>query len=82
MIETPEEAAERNGSLVHVGDCEQQWGSASDEADAESETDEEALDEAARPAPSVLSTNLDSRRDTDASFDPQVGRDAKITPLC
>ena len=29
------------------GDCEPQWGSACDEADPGSETDEEALDEAA-----------------------------------
>jgi ParB/RepB/Spo0J family partition protein len=43
MIETPDEAAEKDGSLVHAGECEQQWGSASDEA----ERDEEALDEAA-----------------------------------
>ena len=47
MIESADEAAEKDGSLVHAGDCEQQWGSADDEAEAESETDEEALDEAA-----------------------------------
>jgi ParB/RepB/Spo0J family partition protein len=47
MIETPEEATEKDGSLVHAGECEQQWGSAYDEAEAESENDEEARDEAA-----------------------------------
>lgn len=47
MIDTADEATEKDGTLVHAGDCEQQWGSAHDEADAESENDEEALDEAA-----------------------------------
>ena len=43
MIESPEQAAEKDGTLVHAGDCEQQWGSASDDSD----DPEEALDEAA-----------------------------------
>ena len=34
----------RTATLVHAGDCEQQWGSADDDAD---DADEEALDEAA-----------------------------------
>jgi ParB/RepB/Spo0J family partition protein len=46
MIETANDAAEKDGTLVHAGDCEQQWGSAYNAADA-NETDEEALDEAA-----------------------------------
>ena len=33
MIESAEEAAEKDGTLVHVGDCEQQWGSADDSPD-------------------------------------------------
>jgi ParB/RepB/Spo0J family partition protein len=32
-ITSPDEAAEKHGSLVHKGDCEQQWGSAYDEPD-------------------------------------------------
>ena len=47
MIESADEAVEKDGGLVHAGDCEQQWGSAYNEAEAESETDEEALNEAA-----------------------------------
>jgi ParB/RepB/Spo0J family partition protein len=42
-IETEAEAVEKHGSLVHAGDCEQEWGSASDEAERE----EGATDEAA-----------------------------------
>jgi hypothetical protein len=30
---SPADAAEKHGSLVHTGDCEQQWGSAYDESD-------------------------------------------------
>ena len=30
-ISSPDEAAEKHGSLVHKGDCEQEWGSAYDE---------------------------------------------------
>jgi ParB/RepB/Spo0J family partition protein len=30
-ITSPDDAAEKHGSLVHTGDCEQQWGSAYDE---------------------------------------------------
>ena len=30
-IESADDAAEKDGSLVHAGDCEQQWGSAYDE---------------------------------------------------
>jgi hypothetical protein len=43
MIESAEEAAEKDGTLVHVGDCEQQWGSAADSSD----DPEEALEQAA-----------------------------------
>jgi hypothetical protein len=43
MIESADEAAEKDGTLVHVGDCEQQWGSTDDSPDEP----EEALDEAA-----------------------------------
>ena len=43
MIESAEEAAEKDGTLVHVGDCEQQWGSPGDSSD----DPEEALEEAA-----------------------------------
>ena len=43
MIESAEQAAEKGGTLVHVGDCEQEWGSADDNPD----DPEEALDEAA-----------------------------------
>ena len=46
MIESAEEAAEKGGTLVHVGDCEQEWGSAYDES-REPNDGEEALDEAA-----------------------------------
>jgi hypothetical protein len=38
-IETPEDAAEKHGALVHRGDCEQQWGSAAD-PDSDDETEE------------------------------------------
>ena len=31
-ITSPDDAAEKHGSLVHKGDCEQQWGSAYDES--------------------------------------------------
>jgi hypothetical protein len=43
MIESPGHAAEKDGTLVHAGDCEQEWGSAQDDSD----DPEEALDEAA-----------------------------------
>jgi hypothetical protein len=43
MIESADEAAEKDGTLVHVGACEQEWRSADDGA----ESSEEALDEAA-----------------------------------
>jgi ParB/RepB/Spo0J family partition protein len=46
MIESADDAIEKDGTLVHAGDCEQQWGSAYNAAD-DAETDEEALDEAA-----------------------------------
>ena len=45
MIESAEKAAEKDRTLVHVGDCEQQWG-AHDEA-YDPNDPEEALDEAA-----------------------------------
>ena len=32
-IETLADAAEKHGALVHAGDCESQWGSATDDAD-------------------------------------------------
>jgi len=39
-ITSPADAAEKHGSLVHTGDCEQQWGSAYDEsADQDEEPD-------------------------------------------
>jgi hypothetical protein len=43
MIESTAEAAEKHGTLVHVGDREEQWGSADDNSD----DPKEALDEAA-----------------------------------
>ena len=46
MIESADDAIEKDGTLVHAGDCEQQWGSAYDAAD-DDESDEEAHDEAA-----------------------------------
>jgi hypothetical protein len=46
MIESAEEAVEKDGTLVHVGDCEQQWGSAYDASD-DSNDPKEALEEAA-----------------------------------
>ena len=30
QIESPEQAVEKHGALVHAGECEQQWGSADD----------------------------------------------------
>jgi hypothetical protein len=33
-IESPADAVERHGVLVHAGECERQWGSAEDEDDA------------------------------------------------
>jgi hypothetical protein len=33
-ITTPDEAAEKHGSLVHRGDCEQEWGSGIDQEEA------------------------------------------------
>ena len=35
MIESADDAAEKDGTLVHAGDCEQQWGSADDEQEDE-----------------------------------------------
>ena len=37
-ITSPDDSAEKHGSLVHKGDCEGQWGSA---CDGSSDTDEE-----------------------------------------
>src|SRR5206468_648054 len=45
-IESADDAIEKDGTLVHAGDCEQQWGSAYGAAD-DDETNEEAHDEAA-----------------------------------
>jgi len=45
-IESSDDAIEKDGTLVHAGDCEQKWGSAYNAAD-DDETNEEALDEAA-----------------------------------
>ena len=39
-ITSADDAAEKHGCLVHKGDCEQQWGSAYDEAD---DADEEPI---------------------------------------
>jgi len=36
-IDSAEDAAERDGTLVHAADCQQQWGSAYDDADDDSE---------------------------------------------
>ena len=36
-IDSAEDAAEKDGVLVHAADCQQQWGSAEDEADDDSE---------------------------------------------
>ncbi len=47
MIESAADVAEKEGSLVHAGECEQQWGSADDRTEAEGENGEEAFDEAA-----------------------------------
>ena len=41
-IETEAEAVEKHGSLVHAGDCAQEWGSASDEPEREEEGSDEA----------------------------------------
>ena len=46
MIESAADAAEQEGTLVHAGDCEQQWGSADDEQE-DSPTETEALEDAA-----------------------------------
>ena len=46
MIESADDAAEKEGTLVHAGDCEQQWGSADDEQE-DSPTETEALEDAA-----------------------------------
>jgi hypothetical protein len=46
MIETADAAAEKEGTLVHAGGCEQQWGGADDEHD-ESQTEAEDLEDAA-----------------------------------
>ena len=46
MIESADQAAAKDGTLVHVGDCEQEWGSAYDDSE-EPPDPEEALDEAA-----------------------------------
>jgi hypothetical protein len=46
MIDSADAAAEKEGTLVHAGDCAQQWGSADDEH-GESATEAEALEDAA-----------------------------------
>jgi hypothetical protein len=46
MIESTDDASEKDGTLVHAGDCEQEWGSAYSAA-YDNEADEEALDEGA-----------------------------------
>ena len=33
MIESADDAVEKHGTLVHLGDCEQEWGSAYDDSD-------------------------------------------------
>ena len=57
----PPTPIEKHGALVHAGDCEQQWGSATD-------ADEEA---AAGTRPSGRLSSLDSTRGTDA-LDPYM----------
>jgi hypothetical protein len=42
IIESPEQSAEKDGILVHVGECEQQGGSAYDDSDDPGEALEEA----------------------------------------
>lgn len=39
LIESPEAAAEKDGTLVHAGDCERQWGSAYEPDDDPAETE-------------------------------------------
>jgi hypothetical protein len=39
LIETPEAAAEKHGTLVHAGDCERQWGSSYQSDDDPAETE-------------------------------------------
>jgi ParB/RepB/Spo0J family partition protein len=39
LIETPEAAVEKHGTLVHVGDCERQWGSSYESDDDSDETE-------------------------------------------
>ena len=34
MIETPPKPIEKHGQFVHAGDCEQQWGNATDDEEA------------------------------------------------
>mgnify|MGYP000179713848 FL=1 len=34
MIESPSDAIEKHGQIVHAGDCEQQWGNATDDEEA------------------------------------------------
>lgn len=43
-IESAEDAVEKHGTLVHAADCQQQWGSAVDEADEHDRDTEGALD--------------------------------------
>jgi len=43
-IESAEDAVEKHGTLVHAADCQQQWGSADDEAHEHDHDAEEALD--------------------------------------
>ena len=69
MIESADDAAEKDGTLVHAGDCEQQWGSADDEQE-ESPTKRRPSKTQPEQQTSAPPTTLDSRRDTDASFDP------------
>jgi hypothetical protein len=38
-ITSPDDVAEKHGSLVHTGDCEQQWGSAYDDESADPEAE-------------------------------------------
>ena len=39
LIETPEAAVEKHGTLVHLGDCEREWGSSYESDDDSDETE-------------------------------------------
>ena len=63
LIETPEAAVEKHGTLVHVGDCERAMGQ---QLRVRRRPRRDQSDRYA-PTPSAPPTNLDSTRDADAS---------------